>query len=279
MTSNNGSSSFLGKTIDRRRFMQGVAGTALAGSVARAIPARAQSEKVIRLADDAGANFEIRTKYYFEPFTKATGIEIQHYSGQRSLAKMKAMAQTGNLEFDMSIDEGSNGLRRGAGGLPRAARPEPARYVAPDLPGMDICRDDRLAVLYRRHRLQCRDPERRPVPKNWPEFWDAAKFPGRRGLLARPQDTLEAALLADGVKPSELYPMDLDRAYRFARQDQAGREGLDRRHAEGHRVPPGEGTPVQPTRPRRGCRTPSGPVCRSNSSPTCRSLRPAICRS
>jgi putative spermidine/putrescine transport system substrate-binding protein len=33
-------------------------------------------------------------------------------------------------------------------------------------------------------------------------------------MLSRPQETLEQALLADGVKPSELYPLDLDRAYK-----------------------------------------------------------------
>ena len=212
MTFKNSSLSLMGKTIDRRRFMQGVAGTALAGSLAIALPARAQSAKVIRLADDSGANFEIRTKYYFEPFTKATGIQIQHYSGERSLAKMKAMTQTGNLEFDMSIDEGSNAFAAAREG-----------FLAPlDMNRLDMSRlifpewtsPETIAWQYYTGGIGYNvETQSGAVPKDWPEFWDAATFPGRRGLLARPQDTLEAALLASGLKPSELYPMDLDRAY------------------------------------------------------------------
>jgi putative spermidine/putrescine transport system substrate-binding protein len=51
-------------------------------------------------------------------------------------------------------------------------------------------------------------------PGSWAEFWDVAKFPGRRALRRDPIDTLEEALMADGVAPADLYPLDLDRAFR-----------------------------------------------------------------
>ena len=50
------------------------------------------------------------------------------------------------------------------------------------------------------------------APSNWAEFWDVKKFPGTRSLRKTARYTLEAALMADGVEPSKLYPMDLDRA-------------------------------------------------------------------
>ena len=50
-------------------------------------------------------------------------------------------------------------------------------------------------------------------PKDWTQFWDGARFPGGRGLRPRPEETLEAALLASGVKPGKVYPMDLGRAF------------------------------------------------------------------
>jgi len=40
------------------------------------------------------------------------------------------------------------------------------------------------------------------------------KFPGRRALRNHPIATLEAALMADGVAPDKLYPLDVDRAFR-----------------------------------------------------------------
>lgn len=50
--------------------------------------------------------------------------------------------------------------------------------------------------------------------RGWLDFWDQAKFPGPRTLRKTPAVTLESALLADGVDPARLYPLDLDRAFR-----------------------------------------------------------------
>jgi len=57
-------------------------------------------------------------------------------------------------------------------------------------------------------------------PKNWADFWDVAKFPGRRALTLDGLYALEAGLLADGVAPNDVYatlktPAGLDRAMRM----------------------------------------------------------------
>lgn len=51
-------------------------------------------------------------------------------------------------------------------------------------------------------------------PTEMADLWDTATFPGKRCFFNNPQYgwTLEAALLADGVGPDELYPLDVDRA-------------------------------------------------------------------
>jgi len=52
-------------------------------------------------------------------------------------------------------------------------------------------------------------------PSNWEEFFDTDKFPGKRGFWKYATGgAFEAALLADGVKPDDLYPLDLDRAFK-----------------------------------------------------------------
>ena len=56
-------------------------------------------------------------------------------------------------------------------------------------------------------------PEGR-TPNSWADFWDVKKFPGRRALRNHPIATLEAALMADGVAPDKLYPLDVDRAFK-----------------------------------------------------------------
>ena len=53
-------------------------------------------------------------------------------------------------------------------------------------------------------------------PKSWADFFDTAKFPGKRAVPGVPSDPspgpLEAALIADGVAPDKLFPLDVDRA-------------------------------------------------------------------
>ncbi|TPW77547.1 extracellular solute-binding protein [Schumannella soli] len=50
-------------------------------------------------------------------------------------------------------------------------------------------------------------------PKTVEDFFDVKKFPGQRGFVTNLQNgILEYPLLADGVKPDDLYPLDVDRA-------------------------------------------------------------------
>lgn len=49
-------------------------------------------------------------------------------------------------------------------------------------------------------------------PNSWADFFDTAKFPGKRSLYKWANGSLEGALLADGVSKDELYPLDMDRA-------------------------------------------------------------------
>jgi len=60
-------------------------------------------------------------------------------------------------------------------------------------------------------------------PASWADFWDVEKFPGKRALRKSAKYALEAALMADGVAPDQVYevlatPEGLDRA--FAKLDE-----------------------------------------------------------
>jgi len=51
------------------------------------------------------------------------------------------------------------------------------------------------------------------VPQGWADFFDTTKFPGKRGMWDYSTGGIfEFALLADGVAPADLYPLDLARA-------------------------------------------------------------------
>lgn len=56
-------------------------------------------------------------------------------------------------------------------------------------------------------------PDPSKAPKTLADFFDVQKFPGKRGILTNLQNgILEYPLLADGVSPDALYPLDVDRA-------------------------------------------------------------------
>jgi putative spermidine/putrescine transport system substrate-binding protein len=56
-------------------------------------------------------------------------------------------------------------------------------------------------------------PDASKAPKTIADFFNVAKFPGQRGIITNLQNgILEYPLLADGVAPDDLYPLDVDRA-------------------------------------------------------------------
>jgi putative spermidine/putrescine transport system substrate-binding protein len=58
------------------------------------------------------------------------------------------------------------------------------------------------------------------APSGWSDFFDTSKFPGKRAVWGSygVYGLIEGALIADGVAPDDLYPLDLERA--FARLDE-----------------------------------------------------------
>jgi putative spermidine/putrescine transport system substrate-binding protein len=63
------------------------------------------------------------------------------------------------------------------------------------------------------------DKDKLPVTPTWADFWDVARYPGKRGLRKGVRGNLEIALMADGVAPGDVYKTlssadGLDRAFR-----------------------------------------------------------------
>ena len=71
------------------------------------------------------------------------------------------------------------------------------------------------------------DKSRISAPPSWADFFDLAKYPGKRSMRNSPKTSLEFALLADGVKPDEVYkvlstPEGVDRAFAKSRMSGDG---------------------------------------------------------
>ncbi|PYM74288.1 MAG: ABC transporter substrate-binding protein [Candidatus Rokuibacteriota bacterium] len=202
--------------ISRRTFLAGTAGVAVATTGPFVWIPRAGAAGKVVIRTIGGSYEEANVKAIFEPFTKATGIEIVKVPA--TLGKLLAMFESGNIELDI-VDAGELGVLS----LSQKGALEKINYKSWKLTNPDdfdpaIRRDDMIADIYFSSVLGY-NSQTFPggkQPRSWAEFWDLKKFPGPRMLadIASGAVDLEFALLADGVPRDKIYPINVDRAFK-----------------------------------------------------------------
>ena len=168
----------------------------------------------ITFVSQGGAYQKAQTIAILDPAASKLGITINQDSAPDAWPVMKTQVATGKPTWDVVDVPTGNCLRGGEQGLvekldfskiPNAAA-MPAEYRS----AYSVAYEFYSSVLAY---SQKKYPES-AAPNSWADFWDVKKFPGRRALRNHPFATLEAALMADGVAPDQLYPLDVDRAFR-----------------------------------------------------------------
>ena len=216
--------------LERRRLLQLSAGTMLT-SIAGPIGIRsaaAQDTLVARalaagqdrvvMGASSGAYMDRLFGHILSPFTEETGIRVDVVSASMAerAARLRAMNATNNIEWDLvnldinlalnpdvsqdllDLADCSQLPNLVANGLDGACGRYGVRF---DIGGMVVAYDPRVF------------PD--GGPQSWADFWDVERFPGPRSLpnYGSPWTVLMAALMADGVEPDQLFPLDLDRAF------------------------------------------------------------------
>ena len=149
-----------------------------------------------------------------DPFTQKTGIPIT-YQEPYSWAKVRAMHEANAQQIDVLSGGGAEIVLAG-----RQNMITPIDWSIIDRSVLSERQLRRPNVIggYTLSMVVCYNKKKWPGdhhPKSWADFWDVAKFPGRRAVRRTPPVwTVDAALKADGVKDSEFYPINLDRAFR-----------------------------------------------------------------
>ena len=192
--------------------------TALAGLGAAVLPAPAFAQstppKPDRIVVNAsgGSMAALFRRTYNAEFERRHGIRVVDTSPV-DFGKLRAMVDSGNVEWTVTELGGQDFVRAKQMNLL-----EPLDLSIIDLSRYPAAvRDTHVfpssvystVLAYRTDVF--RDGNH---PKGWAEFWDVGRFPGPRSLRNHPVDNLEFALLADGVAPDKLYPIDIDRALR-----------------------------------------------------------------
>jgi len=199
--------------IDRRTLLGSSAG-GLAALLAAAIPARrAFAAETLTVADPGGAWTPASDPAFIQPFGKEFGVTMSHIAREHyPTVEIKANVDTKSYTWDAVIATDADVAELGPQGLL-----EPLDWDGEDMGqimaeahqpgwmGQDVYA---TVIAYRT------DKYKQNGPKTWADVWDVGKFPGRRALHKHPIDTLEAALMADGVPMKDIYPIDMDRAFK-----------------------------------------------------------------
>jgi putative spermidine/putrescine transport system substrate-binding protein len=201
--------------VTRRDLLKGAGGTAL-GAGLLATPALLASKRAVAAeslvyVSYGGATQDAEVEAFLKSFEADTGVKVISANGP-DIAKLKAQVMTGNAEFDVVDFIGSQAIA-----ADRAGVLEKLDYSVIDKTDMAVPAEAAGFPFYVYGGGIAYDPARHPDgkhPKDWAQFWDVKAFPGRRGLRSRPDENLELALMADGVPAKQLYPLDVDRAFR-----------------------------------------------------------------
>ena len=150
-----------------------------------------------------GAYQAAQHKAEFEPYTAKTGIKIseQEYGGE--IAKIKAMIQSGNVTLNV-IDVDAPTLQQGCDeGIYEMIDWSQIGAKSEWLPGATS--ECGVGTIVYSTMLAYDGAKLKNGPTKLADLFDTVKFPGKRGLWKNPATNLEFALLADGVKPAEVY--------------------------------------------------------------------------
>jgi putative spermidine/putrescine transport system substrate-binding protein len=171
-------------------------------------PTKAEGQ-TLTFASYGGAYQEAQRKGWLEPYAALSGVTFQE-SEDSSNATIKAQVEAGQVTWDI-VDVGNDfGLDANAALL------EPLDYtkihkneILDGFAGTYRVADITYGVVlgYNTEKMGGQ------VPQGWADYFDTTTYPGKRGMYDYSAGgVFEVALLADGVAPADLYPLDLDRA-------------------------------------------------------------------
>lgn len=206
----------------RARLKNAATLSAVVAALAFAAPAavsEANAQETLNITAFGGNTQNAQRKIYFEPYMKETGVEIKEDNWTANLAPIEAMVTAGNTTWDVInmspflLDKAcDSGLL------------EPIDYSK--LPAEDMFSAGHfhecgiksgiaaIVIAYNSEKFPA-DKQ----PSKLEDFWDVENFPGKRGLRGRANQTLEFALISDGVSAEDLHDVlgteeGLERAFR-----------------------------------------------------------------
>ena len=176
-------------------------------------------EPVVKWVAGGGLSKNAHLVSCLRPFARDTGAEIVYIEGRVGLGFIKAEVEaSGDPTFDtIKINEDEVDAAIEEGWIqPLDWSVIDADQLTPSQHPTDYAIAHTTfgsAVFYNTDKW----PDDGPTPETWADFWDAETFPGPRGVDGNGwgmpfRGLAEAAAVADGADPTDLYPLDIDAA-------------------------------------------------------------------
>src|SRR5579863_1332310 len=156
------------------------------------------------------------TSVFAQPFTAATTIPVQVASWNGGIDALRTQAKAPDNTWDLVMVDGEELAAGCAEGLFEkldwSAIGGKDHYLPQAVSDCGVGAGVASLVL-------AWDRDKLPGTPTWADFWDVAKYPGKRGLHKGVRGNLEFALIADGVAPADVYKVlatadGVDRAFR-----------------------------------------------------------------
>lgn len=164
--------------------------------------------KTMTVVSYGGPYQEAQSTAFFQPFSEQSGVEVVEDS-PTDYAQLRSMVETERPTWDLVLVANDFGTTADAKYL------EPIDYDVVDKSSLidGAAQEYRVAADIEATVLAYRSDEYATAPGSWAELFDTKKYPGKRMFNKLVSGgVLEAALLADGVAPDDLFPLDVDRA-------------------------------------------------------------------
>ncbi|MGE0718071.1 MAG: ABC transporter substrate-binding protein [Alphaproteobacteria bacterium] len=195
-----------------RRGLLAAAGAAGVSALAPGSRALAQAGRGLTLSDAGGQITVANNETLYEPFRKETGLRLTVVAREHEpISQVKAMVESKSYVWDVTALTKAQGLAVIQENLLEPldwSDPHMAELIPAAKHSHWMAHSTYAAVLgYRSDRYGTKPP------RSWADFWNVKDFPGRRALRKHPIETLEIALMADGVPIDKIYPIDMKRAF------------------------------------------------------------------
>lgn len=195
--------------ISRRAFTQTV-GAALALPVAlRGGLSFAQARQIV-LVNWGGDAIDAYSAAYGKAFEEETGIPVVMDGSGPTEGAITAQATSGNVTWDIVDVDPFSAITLGEKGhMQQIDYSIVDRSKTREGFGWDYA----MSAYFFSYVLAYDSELYQEAPTSLPDFYNVERFPGPRTMYKWGVSSWESALLADGVDPANLYPMDIERAH------------------------------------------------------------------